>query len=331
LKTKILILMIVGICARLFLAYFFYGNYDQESYQIVVDIVKSGGNVYSETQRYNYSPIWSLILTSLSYIPFPFHFAVRSFLTVIDIIIALMIITITEKPYLGALFMVNPVSILITGFHGQFENLAVLPLLFAVYASQKKKGSWLIFLLGLISILIKHITIFGVVALYFYTFKDKRKAIIALMVTTIIFLISFLPYLPEGRENIINQVFFYSSSTQPYSLFYLIPFWSTPTFAIGMVLFLIIYRNSSINEQILKSFLAFLILTPGIGEQYFVLPIIFGSIFPKFGYYLFSIITSIFLLGSKGNLHLPIPSIWISVWIVSIIWLINSSKNFAKI
>jgi hypothetical protein len=228
---------------------------------------------------------------------------------------------------LGALFLMNPVSILITGYHGQFENLAVLPLLIAVYALQKKKASWLIFLLGSISILIKHITIFAVVALYFYTFKDKRKALIALLGTTIIFLISFLPYIPEGRENIINQVFFYSSAIQPYSLLYLIPFWSTPTFAIGMIMFLFIYRKSSIIEQILKSFLAFLILTPGIGEQYFVLPVIFGSLSAGFGYNIFTIITTVFLLGSAGNVNLPIPSIWISVWIASIIWLINSSKK----
>lgn len=37
-------------------------NYDLESYWIVGEIVAKGGNVYAETHRYNYGPIWFYIL-----------------------------------------------------------------------------------------------------------------------------------------------------------------------------------------------------------------------------------------------------------------------------
>lgn len=324
-KTRFLILMIIGICIRLVLAYFFYGNYDQESYQVVADIVRSGGNVYAKTERYNYAPTWSFILTALSFIQIPFQFAVRSLLTLVDIFLAILIIKISGKEYLGILFFLNPVSILITGYHGQFDNLAVLPLLIAVIIQKRNGSSWSIFLLGTLSILIKHITIFAVIAIFFSVTKHKRRAILMLLGSALIFLISFLPYIPEGSNNILHRVFLYSGTFKPYSPFLLIPFWTTPLFAIVMLMFIYLFRKKPIENQIQNSFLVFLTFAPGISEQYFVLPVIIGSLFPKFGYYLFSIITFIFLMGSENNLSLPIPSTWFSVWIAVLIWLINSS------
>ena len=37
-------------------------NFDIESWYIVADIMRHGGNVYAETGRYNYGPVWFFIL-----------------------------------------------------------------------------------------------------------------------------------------------------------------------------------------------------------------------------------------------------------------------------
>jgi hypothetical protein len=86
----IFIAAVVGLSSRLFLAYTFHGNYDQISFEIVSDIMMRGGNVYAETERYNYAPLWAYILLALRWIAdstyLPFHFIIRSFLAAIDCI-----------------------------------------------------------------------------------------------------------------------------------------------------------------------------------------------------------------------------------------------------
>ncbi|CAM8376021.1 hypothetical protein MCEMHM7_00896 [Candidatus Methylopumilus planktonicus] len=57
-----------GLGIRLFCASRGY-NWDVDSYRVVADIVARGGNVYQETGRYNYGPIWFYILHWLDQIP----------------------------------------------------------------------------------------------------------------------------------------------------------------------------------------------------------------------------------------------------------------------
>src|SRR5262249_20117774 len=57
---------LAGLGLRLWLAAGHYGNYDQTSFQAVSGIVARGGNVYAETSRYNYSPVWAHILALLA-------------------------------------------------------------------------------------------------------------------------------------------------------------------------------------------------------------------------------------------------------------------------
>ncbi|MEO8285124.1 MAG: hypothetical protein ABI670_01660 [Chloroflexota bacterium] len=74
----------VGLILRMLLAAQPMFNFDIESYTIVAGIMRHGGNVYVETDRYNYSPIWFNVLNILSYLPIAFPFAVRGFLSIVD-------------------------------------------------------------------------------------------------------------------------------------------------------------------------------------------------------------------------------------------------------
>jgi hypothetical protein len=225
LVTLTLFAIVVGVGCRLLLAYTFRGNFDQLSYEIVAKIMERGGNVYAETYRYNYSPVWAYVLSCLNQIAnlshLQFHFVIRSLLTIIDILIGLFVGLIYARLGFGdarigfSLYLLNPVAILLVGFHGQFENLAMLPLLIAtyIYSRQPTSPPWKwIWLLGTLSLLIKHITVFGVWMLFLYS-MTKRRAVMMFLFSVLIFIVAFLPYLPEGGSGIVRNVLTYQAVT----------------------------------------------------------------------------------------------------------------------
>ena len=52
-----LVVVVLGVALRLWMATLGH-NWDLASYQTVAQIVDAGGNVYAETERYNYGPLW---------------------------------------------------------------------------------------------------------------------------------------------------------------------------------------------------------------------------------------------------------------------------------
>ena len=143
------VLLIVALILRLFFAFALYGNTDQYAYDEVAAILRDGGNVYSNTSRYNYSPAWQHVISVGDMVSrragIPFHAALRGFLSVIDVLNALLIAAIVRgrgEGHLAALvYTFNPGVILIVSFHGQFEGWALLPLLGAVYLAARHSGA----------------------------------------------------------------------------------------------------------------------------------------------------------------------------------------------
>lgn len=125
------IVVTLGVILRVLVAFRDY-NFDVESYRIVADLVAQGKNVYANTPRYNYGPIWFHILSYLDRSPwFPssavwaLRWKVTFFLTGVDLGIAILLLRwFGTLP--AVLFFLNPISIIITGYHSQFDNLAVL-------------------------------------------------------------------------------------------------------------------------------------------------------------------------------------------------------------
>jgi|GEM_PF-5102278 len=107
-------------------------NWDVVSYDIVGQIAANGGNVYAETTRYNYAPIFMQIEALAWRIgqltPYPrqtLRLFIMTLLTLTDIGIFAYV---KKKAGLlwAALFFLNPVTLIITGYHNQFDNMAVL-------------------------------------------------------------------------------------------------------------------------------------------------------------------------------------------------------------
>jgi hypothetical protein len=124
--------LVIGFLLRIFISTLGH-NYDLESYQIVSELVLQGKNVYANTERYNYGPIWFLILGIIKSIQInlgfsniqSLHLLITVFLSFIDLLIALLLVN-----YFGVItslvFYLSPISVLITGYHSQFDNFAIL-------------------------------------------------------------------------------------------------------------------------------------------------------------------------------------------------------------
>jgi len=334
----------VGVGLRLFLAYAVRGNFDQLSYEIVADIMKRGGNIYAETSRYNYSPVWAHVLSFLNQIAslshLQFHFVIRSFLTIVDILIGLFVglicarLGFTDARIGFSMYLLNPVSILLIGFHGQFENLAMLPLLIAtyIYSRQPAAPPWKwIWLLGTISLLIKHITVFGVWMLFQYT-TTKRRAVIMFLGSILIFIATFLFYLPEGGSGIISNVLMYQAVTSWGLARWLPKLLMVPVFYAFMILSPFIAKNYlSLTQTRSMEFsgVALLALIFGIGKQFLIIPIIFGSIFCSSWYWIYTLVAACCIAGSYATYHFSIidqplnSAIWNSVWLAALCWLLS--------
>jgi hypothetical protein len=340
--------VVVGVGLRLFLAAGLPGNYDQASYELVVDIMRRGGNPYAETFRYNYSPFWAYCLLALSKVAnrshVELHLVVRGFLTTVDLLNAVLVGLIAHQVYgrpvwqRFSLYLVNPVAILIVGFHGQFETLAALPVLTAMYVHHRfgtTTGRY-VWLLGTLAIVIKQTLALNVWTYFVYTFHGWRRAALLMLVAASVLAATLLPYL-SALNDVKDNVLLYSGVKGIYGLelllrgdwfgYSLVQFWSLPVFAVLAVLvpFVAVRRLHLSDVQGMEfAAVALVSLSPGIGSQWFILPALFGSILATRAYVIYSVVTGIYLLGSPGNLYLtPVPSMINSVWLVATGWLIS--------
>jgi hypothetical protein len=337
--------LLIGVGLRLYLAASFEGNFDQASYEIVAGIVRRGGNVYAETSRYNYSPIWATAVGGLDllaqYVGQPLHTVVRSALTFVDVLNAILIGRIgyadagrsISRGF--ATYMLNPVAILIVGYHGQFETLAALPLLIAVALgpARGRVGALRRWLLGTIALLIKHILVFEVWVLFCYSFSP-RKLPLALLFAGAVFAASFVPYLNGGTQGIVQNVFLYSGLPGLYGFGSFLP---RTVAAVGFVAVmaavpLALQRaGMSLAGATRFSAVAFLAMVFGIGEQYFLIPVIFASAYGGYWFWLYTGAATLFLLASPNNLGLvPMPPPWNLVWAFAVAWLAALTYTSAR-
>ncbi len=295
-------------------------NFDVESYRIVADIVSAGGNVYAETDRYNYGPIWFHILHALDVMPWfdqegvvGLRWKVASFLTLVDLgILWLLVEQYSIK--VGALFFLNPLSILITGYHSQFDNLAVLTGLLSVvlYDRRRSEHSKWLCLAGIgISLCVKHILFLFPCWLAVKEERLSRKVMV-LFVPYAIFLGAFLWYLPEGGGGIVKNVFMYRSLDNaplwsllaPNTLYTLVP-WIVPFVAVLFVLGLY-WRKKNSLESLNLYLVSLVVFSSAVANQY--LSICASSIATmwNWAYALYSVLGTVFLVVHNAGLHVDV-------------------------
>ena len=292
-------------------------NYDIESWKIAADILANGGNVYGKTGRYNYGPIWFYVLHFLDQLPLTgaghflaFRWKVAIFLTVIDVAIFAVLLRLYGL-LVASLFFLSPVSIIITGYHSQMDNFALLLGLIAVILIEYKRKSLGLMpglvVLGL-SLVTKHFLIFFP---FWLAFKETRwsRKILVVAVPYTLFLASFLPYLSGGNQGILNNVFLYRSVTNA-------PFWNVflPNFLLTLVppivLFIttlmilgIIWRRKTVLESFNYYLICVVIFSSAVVNQYFSIALPAIATQWNWAYSLFTVFTTVFLSVDWAGLH----------------------------
>lgn len=309
---------VLGVVARFMLPRFGF-NFDAVSYRIVADIVTSGGNVYAETPRYNYGPAWFLILGALrwaaAFTGEPtglFRSGIVAVLTLADLAIA-AILNRRFGARAAVLFFLNPVSILITGYHNQFDTLAIAVGFAAVLTAEKadadgdgKRRLAALALLGL-SLTVKHIFFLLPLWLAFRagTWRDRTLAV---SVPVAIFLASFLPFAPHGWHGIVHNVFLYRSFPNGLTTRLLawlgMPIPPSLLLIAGLALAGWLLRRRPLFEAVLVYLVLLVILSPGMANQYLAIPMAAVLVALNPAYALYAVAATLIILSNRDGLWL---------------------------
>lgn len=283
--------LFLGVLMRYWVMTFGY-NYDFESYCIVGDLAGHFHNVYAETARYNYGPIFFCFLGLLYRISFlvskdptlTYRVLVVSALTLADLGIAFYIADRKNIKY-ALVFFLNPVSIIITGFHNQFDNIAVLSALYSLYFYNEEKEigkkDYLFILFMTASLMIKHILFLIPVFILLKKGLPLGKKIMYAFCPPLAFLIGFVPFALSSRaafDGILYNVFLYRSSNNAPLLWYLYKlinypqYLSFPIYIIIMCILGFVIRKTDFDYCLMVYLIAMVAFSSAIANQYLVIP-----------------------------------------------------------
>lgn len=212
-------------------------NFDIDSYQIVAQHVVAGEDVYTAEdadKRYPYLPFqmyWSglsLIVSEKTHISF--NSLVRLAPICADILIGLLIYSVTSKTtkhelafWSGLLYVVNPLAIYVSAYHGQFDAIPIFMILLSfMYATAnhpKLSGLWL----GL-GVLTKSWPILALPQ-YWNAFRDWKRKILFALIVILVPLLDILIYdwlFKAQFLTVINRSISYNSGVGVWGYTYLL-------------------------------------------------------------------------------------------------------------
>jgi hypothetical protein len=281
------VVLAAGIASRLFVATLGH-DYDFESWLINAKI-PMWSNVYAATYRYNFAPAWFLILHVLYFLagqdPAVFRYFVPGFLSLADTGIFFILWRKFGK-LAGCWFFLNPISIMISGYQNNFDNVAIFTGLLAALLIkdefEKPLDRQKIFGLALlgVSLVLKHVFF----AFPFWLAVKQRgfgQKLLVVLIPVGIFFLSFVPYWPGGKNEIIQNVFLYRSYTTNFFYHMFLPqfvqymFSSQAIWFFCMVIFAFIYRQKSTLETMFLYTCVMVATSPASINEYLAIPLCF--------------------------------------------------------
>lgn len=108
-------------------------TYDLDSWQIAAQIVLDGGSVYEETARYPYGPVFAYVFAAIAWITDlfalsgaeAFHILTAYVISAFNLMTATLLIRWSGL-WTGVVFLFLPFLILLTGWHTQIDQVAIL-------------------------------------------------------------------------------------------------------------------------------------------------------------------------------------------------------------
>jgi hypothetical protein len=228
----------------------------------------------------------------------PMRFWLRFTSSLVDLVSILLILKILEirRPNFPnrtslLLLALCPVSLLVSGFHGNTDPIMISLVLFSIYLLEIAKPAWWAGAALGLAVSVKLAPLIFAPAILLYL-RGPKKRLQFVMASTIIFLIACSPYVFQHPTLILTKIFGYGSAFGNWGLSRaLLPLWINPQFesfrqiyegygkfalilaAVIAALWMNSVRQKSPVPLMLQcGFTAFLfmVLTPGFGVQYLV-------------------------------------------------------------
>lgn len=266
-------------------------GFDFDSYCIVGELVSQFKNVYAETARYNYGPIFFLI-QGLSYatahlfstdVQQTYRVILVGLFTITDFAIA-MWLAMRYSLKTSLIFFLNPISIVITGFHNQFDNMAILlALMSCLYYNEEEdfsKKDWLFVTFLSLSLIIKHILFIFPFWILVKQSLPLKKKLVYVFAPPIIFGFSFVPFVIGNYDafmGVARNVFLYRSNPISPLLgallgiplrFYFI------LYILMMILMAFVVRKQSYEYILMLYFISMFTFSSSMAPQYYIIPVI---------------------------------------------------------
>ncbi len=197
-----------GLTSRLLLAWLVPPAGDIGAWHKFSTYFQSGLSPYDASNRYNYTPVWFWVITAVSFVVhktgLPFAFAIRLPIILGDLgIFALLAASGRRRG--AALFFLNPVSVFTSGMYGQFDNLSLIFVLFAVLCRDRTGPKFF----GLaVSAAVKHFTLL-LAPVFALSEKTSARKVTFLLCAPLLFFASFIPY-AANAPHILRNVFGYN-------------------------------------------------------------------------------------------------------------------------
>ena len=369
--TRVRFFLVFGLVLilRVSIAARFRGNFDTQSFLIAVQSVVTGQNIYVATDRYNYSPLWSFVATGVWNIAKPdpgtFVFLLGVLQIAADVASTFLLLGIArrrlglpeeESRRRALLFFSNPISVLISCSHGQFDGLSILFLLAALFLSARppseapsegRPPSWArslkIAAMLSLSLLVKHVTLFH--PLLFSKRREKGGLPdAAVLAPYAVFAAAFLPYV-AALDKIVDNVLLYGGRLSGpvlergggiQSLLELSP--RRPILFALLLLAAVAWslretRAWELARASLHLFLVLLCFTPSYGVQYLVWPIALGSLYPSAAYGVFTLAGALYHSSAPESVGIPWPirATPPATWLAAVVWLVSETVRGRKI
>lgn len=321
----IFFLLTLGIFARFALVSRGY-NDDFKHYQWVIDATRQGFTAW-QTDKYNYGPIWWYLLKMADWTHLHTGISVRysivGILTFADLFIAYFIYKF-KGSFLGTLFFVNPISIIISGYHNQFDNLSIafvcLAILKAINVDNKPittNDFIVVSLLGA-SLTTKHIFIFFIIWIAIRQKTLVRKLLYAIG-PFLVFVLSFAPFLASSWVSIkLNVIDYRSTNNAPFfqTIEILTGFsvgtqFATVFFVSILLIIGLVLREIAIDHLLFIYCIVVVAFSPALANQYLAIAA-FGAIgLFNIGFALYFFYATYWLTISPEGLHITQKSQWI--------------------
>ena len=348
-KYILLFILILGLVLRLIPAFYTPIVGDTSHWQRTGASIFAGKNPYQLKQKilFPYPPLWMIFEGSAYWLSrtlnLPFGFIIKLPLICSDLGIAVLLFylvsgTVKQK-LLGVLvFILNPISILITSFHGQFDTLPIFFICIALLFFRGKKTLLSAFSLGL-GIALKT---FPVLLLPFFLFSIPggwKKKLNSLIISLAPIILLLMPFLILDYSSVQESFFNYSGWTDHgWMSIIRAGYWLSHNFIyqptrfldqlllVNKLVFLGFwtvciwkFRHTETNLclQIASVFLAFFLIYGGISSQYLVWPLVFLILSDSILSFYYSIFAGFALLGYY-SFFLPRLFFWmIPFWTIT--------------